>query len=199
MKPILTLAILFFSALNAHAIEPLDLDYKASGNNETRPSLIFNDGINTYIQPKDGQFVSIYNATSEGPYLVVSGTPASISATVNGKPITIEKLGASKKKINVTPVELPVVEKQSIYPSRSLGQKKSIDFNVGDSLQKVIGLFCEHHNIRIDWQSSSDFVIKKKMTINGNDPVKLLQGFLRDAGYEVGGNESLVIVADRLE
>lgn len=200
MKPIFTLMALLFATFNAYAIQPLDLNYKANGNNEDRPSLIFNDGVNTYIQPKVGQSINVYNSTNEGPYIVVSGLPDTIGAYVNGKPITIEKLSISSKKPSSNEVTLNASQIEQTAPFPLVANLKThVDLNTGDSLQKVIGFFCVQNKIKIDWQSSSDFIMKKKMTLNGDNPVKLVRGFLRDVGYEVGGNDSLIIVADSQE
>jgi hypothetical protein len=62
---------------------PLDFNYRVSGATEVRPSLVFNDGNDTYIQPSGKTrivWVKGGGASVErsGAYFVVSGTPQKI-------------------------------------------------------------------------------------------------------------------------
>jgi hypothetical protein len=64
--------------------DPFDFDYEIIGGITERPALIFNDGDKTYIQPRAGQVITADGGHSEGPYVVVDGTPDSITYRVAG-------------------------------------------------------------------------------------------------------------------
>lgn len=82
--------IALLNAMTAHAAntDPFDFDYEISGGIAERPALIFNDGSKTYIQPRAGQVITAAGGHPEGPYVVVDGTPESITYTVAGRSAT---------------------------------------------------------------------------------------------------------------
>jgi hypothetical protein len=90
MKQTLTLIALAVLSLSASAAstDPLDFDYQVNGNMTERPALIFNDGADTYLQPRAGQSLKVEGGHAEGPYIVVSGTPEVISYSIGGSSAT---------------------------------------------------------------------------------------------------------------
>lgn len=82
--------IALLNAMASHAAntDPFDFDYEISGGIAERPALIFNDGSKTYIQPRAGQVITASGGHAEGPYIVVDGTPESVSYTVAGRTAT---------------------------------------------------------------------------------------------------------------
>ncbi|AUT75428.1 hypothetical protein C2L64_44360 [Paraburkholderia hospita] len=82
--------IALLNAMSSHAAntDPFDFDYEISGGIAERPALIFNDGTKTYIQPRAGQVITAAGGHAEGPYVVVDGTPESVTYTVAGKAAT---------------------------------------------------------------------------------------------------------------
>ena len=82
--------IALLNAMTAHAAntDPFDFDYEISGGIAERPALIFNDGSKTYIQPRAGQVITASGGHAEGPYVVVDGTPESVTYTVAGRSAT---------------------------------------------------------------------------------------------------------------
>ena len=90
MKQTLTLIALAVLSLSASAAstDPLDFDYQVNGNMTERPALIFNDGTDTYLQPRAGQNLKVEGGHAEGPYIVVSGTPEVITFSVGGSGAT---------------------------------------------------------------------------------------------------------------
>ncbi|TDN59099.1 TrbG/VirB9 family P-type conjugative transfer protein [Paraburkholderia sp. BL10I2N1] len=94
MKRTLTrIAIVCLASLNAMAghaanTDPFDFDYEIMGGITESPALIFNDGTKTYIQPRAGQVITAVGGHTEGPYVVVDGTPETISYTVAGHSAT---------------------------------------------------------------------------------------------------------------
>jgi hypothetical protein len=90
MKHTLTLLALTVFSLSASAAstDPLDFDYQINGNMTERPALVFNDGTDTYIQPRAGQLLRVDGGHAEGPYIVVAGTPDVISYSVGGASAT---------------------------------------------------------------------------------------------------------------
>ncbi|MDR5832392.1 TrbG/VirB9 family P-type conjugative transfer protein [Caballeronia sp. LP006] len=77
-------------ALNAAAAgtDPLDFDYEIAGNVLERPALVFNDGSDTYFQPRAGQVLRVDGGHSQGPYIVVPGTPEVIRYSAGGSSAT---------------------------------------------------------------------------------------------------------------
>lgn len=92
MKHTLSLLTLALAAvaLNAAAAgtDPLDFDYEIAGNVLERPALVFNDGSDTYFQPRAGQSLRVDGGHSQGPYIVVRGTPEVIRYSAGGSSAT---------------------------------------------------------------------------------------------------------------
>jgi len=92
MKHTLSLLTLALAAvtLNAAAAgtDPLDFDYEIAGNVLERPALVFNDGSDTYFQPRAGQVLRVDGGHSQGPYIVVPGTPEVIRYSAGGSSAT---------------------------------------------------------------------------------------------------------------
>jgi len=92
MKHTLTLFCLALSAValdaSAANTDPFDFDYEIAGNVLERPALVFNDGTDTYLQPRVGQNLKVDGGHSEGPYIVVSGTPEAIHYSTGGATAT---------------------------------------------------------------------------------------------------------------
>lgn len=72
----------------AHAADtdPFDFDYSILGSNAVRPEAVFNDGSQTFIQPRVGQTITADGGHIEGPYVVIDGTPDTIGFRVNDRP-----------------------------------------------------------------------------------------------------------------
>ncbi|SAL66318.1 TrbG/VirB9 family P-type conjugative transfer protein [Caballeronia humi] len=92
MKHTLSLLTIALAAvtLNAAAAgtDPLDFDYEIAGNVLERPALVFNDGSDTYFQPRAGQSLRVDGGHSQGPYIVVPGTPEVIRYSAGGSSAT---------------------------------------------------------------------------------------------------------------
>lgn len=76
------------AAASAANTDPFDFDYDILGGIPERPALIFNDGEKTYIQPRAGQVIVADGGHTEGPYVVVEGTPSSITYKVGAHSAT---------------------------------------------------------------------------------------------------------------
>ncbi|WP_175772978.1 hypothetical protein [Paraburkholderia phenazinium] len=93
MKRIVT-SIAFACALaagvmaHAASTDPFDFDYEIDSGLNERPALMFNDGSKTYIQPRAGQVITADGGHTEGPYVVVDGTPETVIYHVGGKSVT---------------------------------------------------------------------------------------------------------------
>jgi hypothetical protein len=68
--------------------DPFDFDYSIIGANADRPEAVFNDGSQTFIQPRKGQSIIADGGHVEGPYVVIDGTPDTIQFRVNDRPAT---------------------------------------------------------------------------------------------------------------
>lgn len=92
MKQTLSLLTWALAAITLNAAaadtDPLDFDYEIAGNVLERPALVFNDGSDTYFQPRAGQALRVDGGHSQGPYIVVAGTPEVIHYTASGSGAT---------------------------------------------------------------------------------------------------------------
>ena len=92
MKHTLCLFTLALAAVTLNAVaagtDPLDFDYEIAGNVLERPALVFNDGSDTYFQPRAGQSLRVDGGHSQGPYIVVPGTPEVIRYSAGGSSAT---------------------------------------------------------------------------------------------------------------
>ncbi|MDR5776869.1 MULTISPECIES: hypothetical protein [unclassified Caballeronia] len=92
MKHTLSLLTLALAAVTINAVaagtDPLDFDYEIAGNVLERPALVFNDGSDTYFQPRAGQSLHVDGGHSQGPYVVVPGTPEVIHYSAGGSSAT---------------------------------------------------------------------------------------------------------------
>lgn len=79
--------LLAFPAVAGDA--PLNFNYRVTGADELRPLLVFNDGVDTFIQPQDpGAKGVLVNGTApvrQGPYFLVRGLVSEITITVGKK------------------------------------------------------------------------------------------------------------------
>ncbi|AOJ73586.1 MULTISPECIES: hypothetical protein [Burkholderia] len=82
------LSAIVITAASAANTDPFDFDYDILGGIAERPALIFNDGAKTYIQPRAGQVIVAEGGHTEGPYVVVEGTPVSITYKVGAHSAT---------------------------------------------------------------------------------------------------------------
>jgi hypothetical protein len=73
---------------HAASTDPFDFDYEIDGGLTERPALMFNDGSKTYIQPRAGQAITADGGHMEGPYVVVEGTPETVTYHLGGQSIT---------------------------------------------------------------------------------------------------------------
>lgn len=85
----------------ARAADGMDFGYRVDGPGPVRPTLIFNDGEDTYIQPAQGIRTSVPGAVADGPYLRLSGTPTSFT------------VHAGSANIGVTHTTLPSAPKRA--------------------------------------------------------------------------------------
>ncbi|SAK95788.1 hypothetical protein AWB82_06955 [Caballeronia glebae] len=92
MKHTLSLLTFALAAVTLNAVaagtDPLDFDYEIAGNVLERPALVFNDGSDTYFQPRAGQSLRVDGGHNQGPYIVVSGTPEVIRYSAGGSSAT---------------------------------------------------------------------------------------------------------------
>lgn len=97
--------------------QPFDFSYSVSGSTTLRPSLIFNDGRDIYIQPSNPTApfrVEGAKSTRQGPYVVVEGLPEAFVLVGAGKDrATVRYQGVSTPpaQMNVVATPAPQIEK----------------------------------------------------------------------------------------
>lgn len=88
--------------------QPFDFSYSVSGSTALRPSLIFNDGRDIYIQPSNPTApIRVEGAKSsrQGPYVVIEGLPDSFVLVGAGKDrATVRYQGVSTPEVQVNPI-----------------------------------------------------------------------------------------------
>lgn len=92
------------SVLSAHAgSAPFDFGYRVTGSPTVRPSLVFNDGKDTYIQPIDPSApLRVLGADSarQGPYIVVLGIPKEFALVSKSLRANITHESAFQPQVN---------------------------------------------------------------------------------------------------
>lgn len=105
--------------VTASANAPFDFSYRVTGATNLQPALIFNDGVDTYIEPGvGGDALRVVGAQSsrQGPYIVVFGLPDEF-ALVNSRNerATIRRQGTRQPEPASTPAPVaPAVPAASV-------------------------------------------------------------------------------------
>lgn len=89
----LLMSSLYFAVHAAHAAAALDFGYRIDGPANVRPTLVFNDGENTYIQPSATGRTQVVGATADGPYLRLPGIPDSFVARIGSVTMQVHHVG----------------------------------------------------------------------------------------------------------
>lgn len=109
-------ALCFLPASGIAASSPLDFGYRVTGSAEAKPLLVFNDGVDTFIQPQDPTEKSVLvNGAApvrQGPYFVVRGLVAEI--TINQGKSALVRISYAKPPKAME--ELPAAQ-----PAKSAG------------------------------------------------------------------------------
>ncbi|VVE14005.1 MULTISPECIES: hypothetical protein [Pandoraea] len=77
----------------AYAAPALDFGYRIDGPVHVRPTLVFNDGQDTYIQPSGNARTNVAGALSDGPYLRLPGTPESFTVRAGAITLHVQHAG----------------------------------------------------------------------------------------------------------
>lgn len=77
----------------AHAAAGLDFGYRIDGPSNLRPTLVFNDGEDTYIQPSGSARTYVAGAQQDGAYLRLTGTPSSFTVRVGSITLHVQHAG----------------------------------------------------------------------------------------------------------
>lgn len=138
----LTIAAMCFLGA-AHASPPLTFDYLVTGSENLRPTLVFHDGENTYVEPPDNissDSISVMDASSEqyGPYLLIKGIPKSflMTAKIGKKTETVKIVyqGPPRSIDNLQPiVRAPEPQKAAKVPTPIVGASPSTDVAISVS------------------------------------------------------------------
>ncbi|MBP0633132.1 MULTISPECIES: hypothetical protein [unclassified Cupriavidus] len=88
----LLLSSLAIGLHTAHAAAALDFGYRIDGPANVRPTLVFNDGENTYIQPSGSARTQVAGATADGPYLRLPGIPESFVARIGSISLQVKHI-----------------------------------------------------------------------------------------------------------
>ena len=108
--------------------DPLEFSYRISGGQKVRPTLVFNDGSDTFIQPhpETDSEITIKGAEYErqGPYLVIRGVVDEfrIVSKKNGVAI-ITHTPAGKSSAVVTPVDTKSVNSTAVELANTAAPK----------------------------------------------------------------------------
>jgi len=106
----LALALGFVSAGVCANSQPLDFSYRVTGPGEIRPMLVFNDGVDTFIQPQDpADKTVLVNGTApvrQGPYYVIYGLAGEITMSQQGGKAITRIAHTRKPVVKATPAAL---------------------------------------------------------------------------------------------
>lgn len=182
----------------AYADSPLNFNYTATGHNGIRPALIFNDGIDTYIQPMEGQQLE-GNISRSGPYYVMKGTPSYLNVQINGQNVAIQQIEPLKLK---SPKKA-LIEKEEVQPlakiEATLPVNNDLILKRGMTVSESVKTFAKDNGITVNWQSKNDLKLNKNLRISGKQPTTMLIDYLRSLGFEAGGSDKTVFVMDKVK
>ncbi|MGF6440599.1 hypothetical protein [Paraburkholderia youngii] len=117
-------AIVFAMAVVAHgalAAGPLDFGYAVDGPPTVRPTLVFNDGQDTYIQPASGIPTTVKGAVQDGPYLRVSGMPSAISVRAGRYSMTATHTAPPAPAVESSPYQQTTLQAGGMYQRPEMG------------------------------------------------------------------------------
>jgi hypothetical protein len=125
---LLTLLLSIPAAANA-AENALDFAYRVTGTASTRPLLVFNDGVDTYIQPNPSNQNSLKfvgaNADRQGPYYVIRGLSNDFTIVAGKASVSVSYQGQANKKIAAAVTSSPAPAKPEAVASAQVAEKRS--------------------------------------------------------------------------
>lgn len=117
-----SVALASLSPVAIAASAPLDFSYRVTGANEVRPLLVFNDGVDTFIQPQDpadkALLVNGSVPVRQGPYFVVHGVAREITMTGPAK-TSVRISYAKTPAVQTAPAKVMVAEEPKIAPQKA--------------------------------------------------------------------------------
>ncbi|WP_321935260.1 hypothetical protein [Paraburkholderia sp. J8-2] len=119
---------LVLSAGASHAAEGMDFGYRVDGPGSVRPTLVFNDGEDTYIQPAQGIRTSVTGAVPDGPYLRLPGMPDSFSVHAGSASIRVTHTALPSAPHRVSPSDYYA----AVAPSGSIGSGERLVASAGN-------------------------------------------------------------------
>ncbi|MGF6604515.1 hypothetical protein P3T23_009271 [Paraburkholderia sp. GAS448] len=93
---------------SAYAAAALDFGYRIDGPVNVRPTLVFNDGQDTYIQPSGNARTNVAGAQPDGPYLRLTGTPDSFTVHAGSITLHVQHAGLAASPTSQTVYNSPV-------------------------------------------------------------------------------------------
>lgn len=184
----LTVSVPYSHAGNA----PLDFAYRVTGAANVRPLMVFNDGVDTFIQPQDPADNNIRvngsPPTRQGPYFVVRGIEPAITLS-QGKTdlvsISYMKTPAAKPTVPqpsaVVAAGRPIVDPQSVKatPEKEIEASKPAKAAVApDTKSSDKDGVCEAHQERKDSALVASF--KGSSSTLSAAAKKQIEDFVRD-------------------
>lgn len=209
IKYISLAASILFSSFSYAADAPLNFNYTATGHNGIRPSLIFNDGKDTYIQPTE--FQSIYGDLERvGPYYVKRGLPETFDVSIDGQRVSIKQINKSavnkfKNNLEVKAIssqqsnEVPIANLNKGISTTPTSLTSDLVIKRGEHLSKVVADYAKNQNITLNWGSKRDLIAKKNIRVSGENTTLMLVDFLKERGFETGGSDKNIFVMDKIE
>ena len=154
----------------------LDFNYTIEAPAAIRPMVIFNDGVRTYIQPRNTVPTKVNGASEQGPYLVLSGTPQVIVGTLGKRPFTARREaigmamaipagqvrgGAATERSSVaTTTAAPGMQAESFILAIAKGE------NIADALRS----FLAANGVTFEWLMEEQLRARKELRFEGRTP-----------------------------
>lgn len=127
-RPLAKAAVVFamtVAAEGALAAGPLDFDYAVDGPPTVRPTLVFNDGQNTYIQPASGIPTTVKGAVQDGPYLRIAGLPDTIAVKAGRYAMTASHTAPPAPAVESSPYERASTQAYGGYQPRPQAESRT--------------------------------------------------------------------------
>lgn len=139
---ILSVALMTAGVAFAQQNAPFDFSYNVMGKPSLKPSLIFNDGADTYIQlsPDVGHMTVVgAQSSQQGPYLVIKGLPSEFSLR-----------DSKRQTITIQHVGIGAPPSQDAWQSRVHQQQASAAYVQSATVQPSQGALVQHTSVATD-------------------------------------------------
>ena len=187
---ILSAVVMTAGAAFAQQNAPFDFSYNVMGKASLKPSLIFNDGADTYIQlaPGSGPMTTVgAQSSQQGPYLVIKGLPSEFSLR-----------DSKRQTITIQYVGIGTPPSQEAEQGRVHQQQPSAAYVQSATVQPAQGAPVQHASVASDVKTNP-FASVASSSSNGCEPPTVISTSTVAIEFPSGGSSLSSATIGRLQ